>query len=140
MTTLDRPEPVEDYTIGQEAVPTIGPTTDEDVVVPVRIVESGQAAEVRDHRLYSVPVVPGVTGAVAGGDQARRRLYILNTHSVDSVVLLDEPAQSVFTGFVLPAGESVECYSEVQVYAALPSGGANTVTLSVVDEFSVGEL
>jgi hypothetical protein len=143
--TAERPEPVEDYTIAQQAIPQIGPSQDEDVIVPVRIVESGRARELRRHRTFNVPVPAGTATAdgpvsgVVGGNEGRTRLRIYNTHATDSVRILDDEGQSIFTGFLLPALKDMDIFTEAAVWAAVPAGGVNSVSLSVVDEFTVPE-
>jgi len=143
--TAERPEPVEDYTIAQQAIPQIGPSLDEDVVIPVRVVESGRARELRHHRTFVVPVPAGtatadgpVTGIV-GQNENRTRVRIYNTHATDSIRILDDKGQSIFTGFLLAALKDVDIFTEEAVWAAVPIGGVNNVTLSVVDEFTVPE-
>jgi hypothetical protein len=143
--TAERPEPVEDYTIAQQAIPQVGPSLDEEVVIPVRVVESGRARELRRHRTFNVPVPAGtatadgpVTGVV-GGNEGRTRLRIYNTHATDGVRILDDEGQTIFTGFLLAAGKDVDIFTEEGVWAAVPAAGVNSVTLSVVDEFTVPE-
>lgn len=143
--TAERPEPVEDYTIAQQAIPQIGPSLDEEIVIPVRVVESGQAREIRRHRTFNVPVPAGTATAdgpvsgVVGGNEGRTRLRIYNTHATDTVRILDDEGQSIFTGFPLGAGKDMDIFTEGAIWAAVPSGGVNNVTLGVIDEFSLPE-
>jgi hypothetical protein len=143
--TAERPEPVEDYTIAQQAIPQIGPSQDEDIVIPVRVVESGTAREIRRHRTFNVPVpaatatADGLVTGVVGGNEGRTRLRIYNTHATDAVRILDDEGQSIFTGFLLAAGKDMDIFTEAAVWAAVPSGGVNNVTLSVIDEFGLPE-
>jgi hypothetical protein len=144
-TSQTRVEPLEDYSIGPEAMRLEGPSTDEDLIVPVRIVETGRAREINRHRLYNVPVPAGTVTAdgkitqVAGPNRNRTRMRIYNTHAADAVRLLDDGGQSSFTGFILAAGKDVDLFTEQEVYAVVPLPGVNVVTLSVVDEFSLPE-
>lgn len=85
----NRPEPIEEW--GDESVKTIGPSLDEEQVVPVRIVESGRSREIRAHRDWN-HVIPAAAAAntdgeiqeVVGGNEDRRRLYIFNASVVDA--------------------------------------------------------
>jgi len=121
-------------------------------VQPVRIVQSDDTEEIRDLRLYSVPIIEyGVrpeAQRVCGFNERRYAVTITNTDATKAVVLLNDalaavPAGSPVAlpddaGYQLNGGQSVTLFTEAPIWAR-HYNAATTIRVSVAEMVSVKE-
>lgn len=128
-----------DYEVpGDEETPDVA-VADEDASepLPVTIVDSPAPREAWRWSGSRYPINADRATRVAGQDLVRRRIVLHNNDSANSVFLLSNITQPVWSAYQLAPGETLELLHNGDVWAICDTG--DTAELSVASEFAYRE-
>lgn len=124
-----------EYSDGTRPIVYDPPPQDPDPI-PVKIVNEGPN-ERRDFRTRQSPVNPlSIAQQLVGANDSRTSVKFRNTHATLLVYISHDANIAAFNGYPLVAGAELQLNTESDVWALNPDA-TNTVTVAVLEEFSV---
>ena len=136
---------IQDHGVEPTGKPIGGPDYEDDIPafyeevkpdadpVPVRIVSAG-GRELRRFNTWQEAVAAGTVRMIAGRNNARNSIVILNT-GTDTIYVGSSESVASYTGFPVGAGGTLSLNTEDAVYAY----AAAQQTVACIEEFSVKE-